>query len=255
MVTALETLIAADKASPKRLVILGDALHDDWIHGELLSSQDGCDKFVETHRCSTAGGAANAVNCLQHWHSCVRPFCAKEWSTKIRYIVDGRIVFRHDIDVLAGDCTEERELALAAVATADAVLLSDYDKGFLTEDFIQEVISKAKICIADAKRHQSVYRGALLKCNYDYALMHDCTPDVCTNGAGSPFVRDVHLGLELPDVKCVNHVGAGDCFSAHLLLALAHSLSLEDAATIAHMAGRAYVQHPRNRAPSPQELA
>lgn len=56
-------------------------------------------------------------------------------------------------------------------------------------------------------------------------------------------------------VNCVSHVGAGDCFAAHLVLALAHGFSLEDAAAIAHSAGRVYVQHEHNRPPMPEEIA
>jgi D-beta-D-heptose 7-phosphate kinase/D-beta-D-heptose 1-phosphate adenosyltransferase len=51
-----------------------------------------------------------------------------------------------------------------------------------------------------------------------------------------------------------SHVGAGDCFAAHLVLALAHGLSLEEAAMIAHSAGRIYVQHPHGRPPWPHEI-
>ena len=58
----------------------------------------------------------------------------------------------------------------------------------------------------------------------------------------------------LTSVKCVNHVGAGDCFSAHLVLALAYGFTLEDAAVIAHSAGRVYVQHQHSRPPLPQEV-
>ena len=63
-----------------------------------------------------------------------------------------------------------------------------------------------------------------------------------------------YLEKELPKVNCINHVGAGDCFGAHLVLALMYGFSLEDAATIAHSAGRVYVQHLHNRPPLPEEI-
>ena len=56
------------------------------------------------------------------------------------------------------------------------------------------------------------------------------------------------------EVEVKNHVGAGDCFAAHLILGLAYGLSLEDAATVAHSAGRVYVQFPHNRPPLPSEI-
>ena len=56
-------------------------------------------------------------------------------------------------------------------------------------------------------------------------------------------------------VRVVSHVGAGDCFGAHIVLALAHGFSLREAAALAHSAGRVYVQFPHNRAPRPEEIA
>jgi len=53
---------------------------------------------------------------------------------------------------------------------------------------------------------------------------------------------------------CVNHVGAGDCFGAWLTLGLAHGLRLQEAARLAHAAGRVYVRHPHNRPPWPHEI-
>ena len=80
---------------------------------------------------------------------------------------------------------------------------------------------------------------------------------VRTFGADTPDIYDGRFSPEIPPlapVECVNHVGAGDCFAAHLALAMAHSLSLVDAVAIAHSAGRVYVQHPHNRPPTPDEI-
>jgi sugar/nucleoside kinase (ribokinase family) len=53
----------------------------------------------------------------------------------------------------------------------------------------------------------------------------------------------------------VNHVGAGDCFAAHLTLALAYGFSLKEAAGLAHSAGRVYVQSFHNHPPFPTDIA
>lgn len=55
-------------------------------------------------------------------------------------------------------------------------------------------------------------------------------------------------------VKIVSHVGAGDCFAAHLALALAYGFSLKEAAVLAHSAGRVYVQSLHNIPPHPAEI-
>ncbi len=151
----------------------------------------------------------------------------------------------------------------------DAVLISDYDKGFLTEEMIEAMVKRpvASIIVSDAKREPGFYHGALLKCNREYERKFSVTRKidsefVITNGRDGPHVsinrnQDGWQAFFVRSgsyVECVNHIGAGDCFAAHLTLCLAHGLNLEDAATIAHSAGRVYVQHPHSRPPWPHEI-
>lgn len=264
----VEKLIALDRESPKRVMVVGDALVDRWVHGSLAECQDSCTKFVEEYSLTTTGGAANAAESLKHWRSKVTLVARYVESrfVKTRFVTD-RVVFRYDSEkpskVYPSD-EYTRDLALANVKYADAVLLSDYDKGLLTERFLKQIISAAKLVVCDAKREPSLYAGAVLKCNTEYARkyrllhpMHTVSNCVITGGEHSPIVMLETTTKKLdsrPPVQCVNHVGAGDCFGAHLALGLAHGLTLEEAASVAHSAGRVYVQHPHNRAPLPEEI-
>jgi D-beta-D-heptose 7-phosphate kinase/D-beta-D-heptose 1-phosphate adenosyltransferase len=191
-------------------------------------------------------------------------------SVKTRYIEDSRIVFRYDDDRKGTDGYPEyeeyahkhRKRALEAIHFAGGVLLSDYDKGFLTQELIREVVDLCKQrgipCVADAKREPAVYAGTVLKCNSAYVskylnvLRRDNV--IVTYGPTNPTVNDVEGCSIVKHVECVNHVGAGDCFAAHLALALGYGFSLVDAAMLAHAAGRVYVQHPHNRPPHPCEI-
>ncbi len=118
-------------------------------------------------------------------------------------------------------------------------------------------------CVADCKREPEVYDGCVLKCNGDYQDKYcELIPFenmVITHGEKNPAVWSgpvpYGIGQPLPSVRCVNHVGAGDCFAAHLTLALTCGFSLKDAAALAHSAGRVYVQYPHNRPPQPDEIA
>jgi D-beta-D-heptose 7-phosphate kinase/D-beta-D-heptose 1-phosphate adenosyltransferase len=197
-------------------------------------------------------------------------------------MVNGKFVFRHDADKIVSREKSaiylQETMDFLRTAEIDAILISDYDKGFLTPDCIRKVIEfgneRGIPVVADAKREPTLYRGVILKYNLDYFCKFaaddgnwDFNGDtVCTFGQSDPTVNgDTPKWFyrnskgELPDqntptVNCINHVGAGDCFAAHLTLALAHGLSLEDAACIAHSAGRVYVQHPHNRPPHPFEI-
>ncbi len=302
--TLIDRLIAADRETKKRVCVVGCSMRDLYIHGDLLPSQDGCMKFVERRHVEIPGGAAGAARQLFHW-GCnaelvsLLPYAVhsdESWNqfsydyslesrrmpTKTRYIdPSGRIVFRHDLDngygLDANGMRDAREQALKAVQSCpwDAVLISDYEKGFVDEVMIESVIAhcnaKGIPVVADAKRPPGAYQGAILKCNQEYEqkfvdILSDFPPFnsdkfggfVVTRGANTPVMgTKTSTWAEwdrLPPVICKSHVGAGDAFSAHLVLALAHGFSLEEAATIAHSAGRVYVQHEHGRPPWPHEI-
>ncbi len=261
----LVTMVSADR---RRVLVVGDAMLDCWVHGRVEECQDRCPKFMEEVRHVVPGGAANAHQCLSRWEVLTDLFAIlpKERAVKTRFVDrGGEIVYRHDNETqsrvgLDNQCYEwVYDRALEMVRFSGAVLLSDYDKGFLTPEFIAEVVALCKSrsipCVADCKRKPTTYSGCVRKCNVDYMMRWCCSADVATTGPHPPMVSGEPLPLDLPDVRCINHVGAGDCFAAHLTLALAYGFSLKDAAALAHSAGRVYVQHLHNRPPTPTEIA
>jgi D-beta-D-heptose 7-phosphate kinase/D-beta-D-heptose 1-phosphate adenosyltransferase len=305
MFDAIKKLIEFDRVKRLNIAIIGDSMLDVYVHGRFESCQENCPKFVETSRIRVPGGAANAARQLANWNARswlisitgfggsarqVRSlrheyeneltFQCGEVPIKERFLIDGEITFRHDDEHVEYDLTESelmccRNTAFNAIKEKifDAVLISDYDKGFMDEQLIRDVIDECHLqkipVVFDAKRHWSIYRsrsfgysGGTLKCNSSYAdkylqdskvgnivITHgQLTPTVCSAlyyENGRQPCRSLH---------CLNHVGAGDCFSAHLILGLAHGLSLKDSAAIGHSAGRCYVQHEHGRPPFPHEI-
>lgn len=270
-----ERLYEEIRRDDKRIIIVGDSMTDVWVHGQLAECQDYCQKFIEKAHYRTPGGASNAARCLTYWTSrCVlySHHCQFQ-PIKTRFVnADGKIVFRHDdevrlLPIIDYDYVRRDALHHAKYEGCAAVLLSDYDKRLLTPSFLKEIVAACKArgipCVVDAKRDPSLYKGAILKCNESYYLKHSESIRrsfqywIVTKGEVSPYVHHI-IGqipyLPLGTVKCVNHVGAGDCFAAMLVLALAHGFSLVDASEVAHSAGRVYVQHPHNRPPRPEEV-
>ncbi len=257
----IDRLIEADRKLPTQILVLGDGMTDVYVHCHLAECQDGCIKFVEESRVVVPGGAANAARSLENWESsCV--FVGAHGPVKTRFMVGDQCTFRHDDDSNPYDLELIRREVWTALKWSksrrwSAVLISDYDKGVLTLEMIRQVIRHCNEydipVVADAKRESGLYPGAILKCNMAWSVKYGDS-DVLTGGALCPIVRGRLVAEGLPPVKCVNHVGAGDCFAAHLTLALAHGFTLEDATAIAHSAGRVYVQHPHNPPPTPSEI-
>lgn len=269
------TLLDRIKAHQKTILVIGDTMTDQWVSGNVTTCQDGCPKFVQNSApVETPGGAANARRSICMWpvKTDLYGFAENDRPVKTRYVEADRLVFRADDDKAGSQdyrfYNQVRDMALEAIPRAGGVLLSDYDKGFLPSPYIKKVAQLCKKhgipCVADCKRAPEVYEGCILKGNLSWLHSHckDGKPThsglaVITRGDSGHIVGvngDVSNVKSGNPVKCVNHVGAGDCFAAHLTLALAYGFSLKDAATLAHSAGRVYVQHPYNRPPLPDEI-
>lgn len=264
-----EKLIERVAASRRLILVVGDIMVDRWVYGHLDDSQDGCHKFVQSRIRDYPGGAGNAARCLTNWavHTELVGQFEKDRCVKTRFVDvlgDSKyICFRHDHDVHAGDGDEyapTRKVVLEWVDGASGVLLCDYDKGFLSPDLINRVAEACRRrripCVADVKRGPDTYAGCITKANEAWYLRHGIA-SVVTRGGDSPAVSGTSVKSHLPPVKCVNHVGAGDCFAAHMTLALAYDFTMEESAAIAHSAGRVYVQRMPSCTwqPFPQEIA
>lgn len=291
-----------DLERPYRIAVVGDTILDKWVLiDELFSSQDHClsartKSAVGAAEAELPGGAAGAARQLLHWNAEVHligpvarelmvslrswgknvltdlAFVCPRLPVKTRYHdVLGRILFRAEMEpavygMMPSELQECRDLAVKAIETLswDAVFLVDYQKGFLTDDFIRRVIAAAEArkipVVADPKREPHCFAGALLKVNQDYERSHFLSkvPHIVTFGSDEPLLCQDGLqkipGRGVP-VACRNHVGAGDCFGAHLTLGLALGFANQAAAQFAHAAGRVYVQQLRGRPPWPHEIA
>lgn len=284
-------LIQLDRDSPKRILVIGDCMFDTYVQGRLdPTCQEGCPKFIQESQVTVPGGAANAARSLENWSSGKRPYeCTQDYPrgrygvdcfpgktpslpAKVRFMVGDKCVWRYDDDKCGLNLGLVRNAAWIVIEDwkPHAVLLSDYDKGLLTRIFMTKVITHCFEnnipCVADVKREPELYRGAIIKsnlnwhCKYEKSVKNNHGSWVTTQGANPPFGYDCHthmawtLNPSRIEVPCINHVGAGDCFAAHLTLALAHKFSLKDAAAIAHSAGRVYVQKRYNEPPRSDDI-
>lgn len=175
----------------------------------------------------------------------------------------------------------------AQAPQADALLVSDYHGGLLTNELVGELRSLAQefklLLTADAQGHLEKYRGfGLVKCNADDAALYlaralqsdadfaAAAQELCTALAlsgGMVITRGAAgatLGLAgggahhapAPAVRDVfDTVGAGDTSIAVLTLAAAAGAAHEAAVTLANYASGIVVQHPGNYTPTPDELA
>lgn len=261
--TKVEELIQKDADNPKCIMFVGDVMTDVYVHGTPAPCQENCLKLVEELVIRVPGGSANAVRSLRHWNvKKIAPFdlATRHGPIKTRFMDKDECLLRHDWDHYDFDLNIPREVALQDLEyrDIDAVLISDYCKGALTDEFIRQVIElctrRSIPCVVDAKQHPIIYKGAILKANETWSRTYGHMGDVVTRGSEHPVVRGKTVDKHMPDVTCVNHVGAGDCFAAHLVMCMAYGFNLAVSACIAHSAGRVYVQGRHNMPPTPNEV-
>lgn len=178
-----------------------------------------------------------------------------------------------------------REAALAAVAKASAVLVSDYDKGVLPAGFAKEIVSACRErgvpCVVDSKSGHVAYRGATVLTPNTAELGH-MAHTTRVSDADLPKAAAVVLRRYSPDALLVTRAeagmslfvpgdervdiraistevrdvtGAGDTVAAVMALGLAEKLPMVDAARLATLAAGVVVRKVGTAAPSWDEMS
>lgn len=189
---------------------------------------------------------------------------------KRRYFVGDNMVLRHDDEQLGYGCGPEelpqlrRKIlanlhALLCDHKIDVLVVSDYDKGLLDEWLLQEIFMLCRAAgaktVVDAKQGPWLYRGAnVLRMNEAYCDRYASALyvgehfdlEVVTHGSGLTSCRTAkdawNIVAQSSREPAVSVIGAGDCFTAHLALALADLCGIQLASEIADAASRLYVQ-------------
>ena len=144
----------------KKIVVIGELCHDVFVYGDCkrLSPEAPVPVFNPIHSVENLGMAGNVVANINTIDSNIKIsfYHSLEKITKTRYVdkktnhlflrVDDepRVNRIHISDTLISDIKE-----------ADAVVVSDYNKGFLSEDDLFEISKLAKFAIVDTKKRMN----------------------------------------------------------------------------------------------------
>lgn len=250
-----------DKVQHARIAVIGDAMVDKYIFGSVarICPEAPVPIFIPERRESRPGGAANVVRQLSQLGCLAFVGFAPDHSVKTRYMAGNHLVLRVDEDITA----HPREDDISGIAkyvesmkSLDAVIISDYAKGWLSPGMCHAVIEVAVArgvpVIVDPKGPDwSKFTGCSLIC--------PSTSDGFLDGAPHPFFDVLHkqgaAGMTLyqrqsdygriPAVKAhipttarkvYDVTGAGDVVVAVVAAAIAVGASKLEAATLAALA-------------------
>jgi len=210
-----------------KLVVIGDVCKDVFIYGDCkrLSPEAPVPVFNPVETIENSGMAGNVVANL----SAINPNLQINFHHNFENITKTRYVDKktNHLFLRVDDEPKVNRIFLTAqliedVETADAVIVSDYDKGYLTEDDLQYIAVKAKWSILDSKKHlkpHTISNYSFIKLNESeynknkQSLIYMRDKVIVTLSSKGAMHKDVTYSSPSPK-ETIDVSGAGDTFVA-----------------------------------------
>jgi len=226
-----------------RILLIGDSCTDVYVYGEVKRlNPEAPVPVLEPHReSSTDGMAWNVYNNLLSFDAEVYLLTNEEKITKTRYIEEKsnqqilRIDVEEEVKQLEYELNEE---------PFDALVISDYDKGFITQEKLFEIVDWFDGPVFVDSKKKVLPEGCYIKVNdVEYGKLETKTDNVIVTkgGKGTEYKGKLYPAEK---VKVSDVVGAGDTFLAALTYAYLKYGSIEEAIPFANKAAAIAVSHP-----------
>lgn len=237
-----------------RILVVGDSCTDKFVYGrcERLNPEAPTPVFIPEDEISNPGMAANVyknldsvslyeVNLWTNLNDCYKVRFVDKTSNYILLRVDSG---EENIDRIKLDDYDFSEW--------DAVVISDYNKGFLTESDIKYISECAKLTFMDTKKRLGDWASSVtwIKINSkEFAnpahdqdfIKKNLNKIIVTLGNGGSKLGSQIFSTEMVEVRDV--VGAGDTFLSALVLKYLQTNQIEDSIKIANLCATESVRH------------
>jgi D-beta-D-heptose 7-phosphate kinase/D-beta-D-heptose 1-phosphate adenosyltransferase len=198
--------------------------------------------------------AGNVYNNLEAL-GCKVNYLFGETSTKTR-LIDERSkqqIVRIDNDIESTPITFDTDIP----DVYDAIVVSDYNKGTVSYELIEELIALSIPIFIDTKKTDlERFQGAWVKINeLEYSkIKTECTGLIVTKGSRGAKIVHHDIDIPAPSVEVVDVTGAGDTFLAALAVNYLLRKDIKEAVVCAIHTASITVQHLGVYAPSWKEL-
>ncbi len=212
------------------ITVIGELCNDVFVYGETkrLSPEAPVPVFNPLHTEINPGMAGKVVENLRALNKDIKINFIHQKSpiTKTRYVDDKsnhmfiRVDVENDIDELI--MTEE---VIKTISDSDAVIVSDYHKGFLSEEIVNDICFFSKFAVTDTKKligMLSLSCFDFVKLNeveFNNHTINDKWLDKIIITLGSKGAKHMGVVYPSPDPKeTIDVSGAGDTFTASFTL-------------------------------------
>jgi len=137
-----------------RILVIGDSCKDIFIYGDCnrLAPAAPVPVFVERHRKSNKGMAGNVYENVISLGLPCRIITNKTEITKTRYVEKKTNHMLVRVDSSEGEIDRIEEIDPEELKQFAAIIISDYDKGFLLEEDIQFIAENHELVFLDTKK-------------------------------------------------------------------------------------------------------
>lgn len=229
-----------------KLLVIGDCCVDIFRYGEVnrLAPEAPIPVLIPEYETSNPGMSGNVVNNLQALGAEVDLICNKKEIRKIRYVCSkyNHLLIRIDENDTCENIKESYNLDSIEWNKYDAIIISDYCKGFLDESDIEFIISKHPLTFIDTKKtfDNWIKNVTFIKINHNEWLRNK--PFICSdvNIKKKTIVTKGKLGCEIDDkiyptkeVPVKDLSGAGDTFLSGFVYEFVKSNNIDKAISFA----------------------
>jgi D-beta-D-heptose 7-phosphate kinase/D-beta-D-heptose 1-phosphate adenosyltransferase len=239
-----------------KILLIGDNCTDVYQYGTIdrLSPEAPVPVFVPTRTEERAGMAGNVANNLKAL-GCYVDYLHGETSVKTR-LIDERSkqqIVRIDRDVQSTPITFDTDIP----DVYDAIVISDYNKGTVSYELIEELIALSIPIFIDTKKPDlERFQGAWVKINEleHSKIKSECSGLIVTRGSRGASAIHHSIDVSSHSVEVVDVTGAGDTFLAALTYQYLDTGDIEKAIKFANLASAVTVQHSGVYAPTLKEI-
>ena len=230
-----------------KVLLVGDSCEDEYIYGNCTRiSPEAPVPILNFNRVETKSGmAGNVCLNLQAFNLDITFLTNPEKIVKTRFIDE-----KSNQQILRVDNEDTVRPLMIPIMTDsfDAVVISDYNKGYLTTEKIFEIVegSRCPVFIDSKKSYLPNKSNCFVKINdlECSSLSDDCFIDnlIVTKGSEGCFFNNKIYPAE--KVKVYDVVGAGDTFLAALVYGYISTNNIDQALMMGNRGAAIAVQHP-----------
>lgn len=231
------------------ILLIGDISHDIYVYGDVerISPEAPVPVFKESYRISSEGMSNNVKQNLIALNSNVEHMYG-EYSIKTRLVdkKSGYQLIRLDKETDA-DFIYFDPLVYRKFSDYDAIVISDYDKGYIKDDTVSEIRKRynGPIFVDTKKKNLELFNDTYLKINdIEWSRSNkviDSKNVIVTRGSkGATYNGKDYI---THDVEVHDVTGAGDVFLASIAVFYLHLGSIEKAIPYALKLSTESVKH------------